>query len=82
MIMTVSDLDKMKVQDMPPFENAYERFMMLLEDFYISKSDGEERIKHELEKWDDEAKIQIINQLKKRCMESGIEFSKFDLLKL
>ena len=27
MIMTVSDLDKMKVQDMPPFENAYERFI-------------------------------------------------------
>ena len=82
MIMTVSDLDKMKVQEMPPFENAYERFMMLLEDFYISKSDGEERIKHELEKWDDEAKIKIINQLKERCMELGIEFSQSDLLSL
>lgn len=60
---TVIDLEKMKNQPCPPFENAYVYLISRLENDYISKSNGTDRIKQELLNWDNEARTLIILNL-------------------
>lgn len=60
---TLKDLNDMKNNKMSPFGNQYEFFFATLEDYYIAKMDGKERIKTELSKWDSEAQKEIVNIL-------------------
>ena len=45
---TLKYLNDMKNNKMPPFNSQYEFFFATLEDYYIAKLDGKERIKTEL----------------------------------
>jgi len=60
---TLNDLINMTNIKCQPFENQYNYLFLRLEDYYISKSDGINRIKAELSNWDDEAQNYIINNL-------------------
>ena len=60
---TLKDLNDMKNNKMSPFGNQYEFFFATLEDYYIAKMDGKERIKTELSKWDSEAQKEIVCKL-------------------
>lgn len=77
-----SELEAMKCKNCPPFENAYEHFIGLLEDYYISKYDGKERIAHELKNWDKSAQVQIVKVLIDRLGKTMIDFDPTDLLNL
>lgn len=79
---TMEDLEKMKLQSSIPFGNAYERLLMSLEDFYISKLDGVERIKNELKGWDKEAQLYIVDILIKRIDKEMMDFDPNDLHEL
>ena len=79
---TPVDLEKMKSQSCPPFQNAYVFFMNRLEDNYISKLNGKERIKQELSDWDSEARKQIIDILIERLSRELQDFDPTDLLDL
>lgn len=68
--------------DLPITKNAYEHFINLFEDYYISKSDGMERIKHTLNGWDAKARKTIILALMDRLKESGINFTTDDFTEL
>lgn len=76
---TIKDLEKMKLQSSIPFGNAYELLLMSLEDFYISKLDGVERIKDELKGWDKEAQLYIVDILIKRIDKELMDFDPNDL---
>ena len=52
-------------------KNSYNHLINTLEDYYISKLDGLERIKCELNNWDTEARKNIIIDLLKQLDESG-----------
>ena len=56
------DLEMMKNVSCKLFENQYKYLFRWLEDYYISKSDRKERIKNELEEWDKEDNIYIVNR--------------------
>jgi hypothetical protein len=59
---TLKDLEEMK--NVPAmFGNQYNLLLMTLEDFYIAKLNGLDRIKAELSNWDNEAKKVIVNEL-------------------
>lgn len=60
---TLIDLEEMKKMSMPPFGNQYDYLFATLEDYYIAKMDGIERIKAELQNWDKEAQKVIVNKL-------------------
>lgn len=60
---TISDLENLKNQACFPFGSAYDYLMATLEDYYIAKSNGTERIKKELENWDQESRKIIIDTL-------------------
>ena len=63
-------------------QNSFEHFMNKLEDYYISKSDGIERIKSELNKWDSKARKTIIIELMKRFEKTGIVITMSNLIEL
>lgn len=52
-------------------KNSFEHFINTLEDYYISKSDGMERIKNELNDWDLKARKTIIVALIKQLEKNG-----------
>ena len=73
----------MKNNKMSPFGNQYEFFFATLEDYYIAKMDGKERIKTELSKWDSEAQKEIVNILADIIESDGlIGFNRNDILSL
>lgn len=80
---TLKDLNDMKNNKMSPFGNQYEFFFATLEDYYIAKLNGKERIKTELSKWDSEAQKEIVNILAD-IIESDelIGFDRNDILSL
>ncbi len=65
---TIKDIEEMKNHKTKMFENAYNMLLMTLEDYHISKVDGAERIKQELNNWDDEAKQIILADLSRGRM--------------
>lgn len=80
---TLKYLNDMKNRKMPPFDSQYEFFFATLEDYYIAKMDGKERIKTELSKWDSEAQKEIVCKLAD-IIESDelIGFDRNDILSL
>jgi len=82
---TIRKMEKMGVDpriiEMFP-KNSYDDFVNLLEDFYISKSDGMERIKDKLNGWDIKARKTILIILMNRVKESGIIFTVEDVIEL
>lgn len=80
---TLKFLNDMKNNKMSPFGNQYEFFFATLEDYYIAKMDGKERIKIELSKWDSEAQKEIVNILADIIESDGlIGFNRNDILSL
>lgn len=80
---TIMDLEQMKNKSCPPFENEYEYFFSTLEDYYIGKSDGINRIKAELRKWDKDTASKIVEELINRMMNNGaVMFDVDDLSEL
>lgn len=80
---TLKFLNDMKNNKMLPFGNQYEFFFATLEDYYIAKMDGKERIKTELSKWDSEAQKEIVNILADIIESDGlIGFDRNDILSL
>lgn len=80
---TVKDLEEMKSKSMFPFENQYEFLFATLEDYYIAKTDGMNRIKIELSYWDTEAQKVIADRLIEIISESEIVgFDKNEILSL
>ncbi|MBD5456852.1 MAG: hypothetical protein HDR23_10415 [Lachnospiraceae bacterium] len=80
---TVKDLEEMKSKSMIPFGSQYEFLFATLEDYYIAKMDGINRIKAELSKWDTDAQRVIANKLVEVISESGIiGFDKNEILSL
>jgi len=80
---TLKDLEEMKNKTMFPFENQYDCLFARLEDYYIAKSDGVNRIKEELQNWDKESQQVIVNKLIDIISESGIiGFDKNKILSL
>ena len=80
---TLKYLNDMKNKKMPPFGNQYEFFFATLEDYYIAKMNGKERIKTELSKWDSEAQKEIVNILADIIESDGlIGFDRNDILSL
>lgn len=69
---TLKDLEKMKNETITPFGNQYDYLFARLEDYYIAKADGVNRIKAELQNWDKEAQQVIINELESIISASGI----------
>lgn len=80
---TLKDLEDMKNKSMIPFGNRYDFLFATLEDYYIGKMDGINRIKAELSNWDLEAQKVIANKLIDIISESGIiGFDKNEILSL
>lgn len=80
---TLKELEEMKSKSMVPFGNQYEFLFATLEDYYIGKMDGINRIKAELSNWDIEAQKVIANKLIDIISESGIiGFNKDEILSL
>lgn len=80
---TLKFVNDMKNKKMPPFGNQYEFFFATLEDYYIAKMNGKERIKTELSKWDSEAQKEIVNILADIIESDGlIGFDRNDILSL
>lgn len=71
---TILDIENMKKQDTKIFNNAYNYLIEMLADYYISKNDGEVRIKKELDNWDSVAQEVILLDLKKCVEKSNIKF--------
>jgi len=69
---TVSDLEKMKNEEIIPYGNAYTYTIDYFEDLYISKLNGIERIRQELKKWDKPAREIIIKEVISSVSKSGI----------
>ena len=65
----IKDLMKLKTIGCDPFENAYEELIMSLEDYYIAKSDGVNRMKFRLQDWDEESQLAILNEVANRIEE-------------
>ena len=78
---TFYDLERMKVQPCFPFGSAYSYFISRLADYYISKSNGIERIKYELQKWDAPTKAYIIDLVVDEINNTGIMFFDEDELR-
>lgn len=80
---TLKDLNDMKNNKMSQFGNQYEFFFETLEDYYIAKMDGKERIKAELSHWDSEAQKEIVCKLADIIESDGlIGFDRNDILSL
>ena len=63
-------------------KNSFDHFINTLEDYYISKSDGIERIKSALNDWDFKARKTIIIELMKRIEKTGIMITMSNLIEL
>lgn len=72
-MQTLTDLENMKNVKCQMFSNQYEFFIASLENDYIAKTDGLSRIKHELENWNGEAQVAIIEKLVRSISQSGIQ---------
>lgn len=80
---TLQDLAEMRNRTSIPFGTQYENFFARLEDYYIGKLDGKDRIRAELQDWDKEAQDFIVNELVARISESRIVgFDKNEILSL
>lgn len=75
---TIVDLENMKLQSCPPFVSVYEYFIESLSHHYTSKHDGKERIRNELNGWDKEAQLYIVDILIKR--QDMMDLNKNDFL--
>ena len=64
-MITIEDVIGMKEKDMRPFGTSYRWLFMTIEDYLISKFDGNNRVKQLLEDYDDQAKIYILHQFEK-----------------
>ncbi len=82
---TISKMQDMgvdkKIIDIFP-KNSFEHLINTLEDYYVSKINGIERIKSMLSNWDSKAKKNIIIELMKRFEETGIIITISDLIEL
>ena len=72
---TILDIENMKKQSTKIFDNAYNYLIKMLADYYISKNDGQVRIKKELDDWDSIAQEVILLDLKNCVEKSSIKFS-------
>lgn len=80
---TLRDLEDMKNKAMIPFGNQYDYLFATLEDYYITKMDGLDRIKSELRNWDKESQQVIVNKLVNIISENEItDFNKNEILSL
>ena len=80
---TKNDLEQMKQQQHIPFGTEYNYFISRLEGYYISKSDGVERIRAELIQWDKETQQIIAENLVENILTSGMScFDKNEILSL
>ena len=80
---TVSDLEKMKNEEIIPYGNAYIYTIDYFEDLYISKHNGIERIRQELKKWDKPAREIIIKEVISSVSKSGMRnFDQNELMDL
>lgn len=87
-VNTLDIIEKMKTEgidtriiDIFP-KNSFDHLINTLEDYYISKPDGMERIKRELNDWDLKARKTIIINLMKRLEETGIMMTMSNLIEL
>ena len=71
---TVANIVDMKNQPSQIFDTAYLCFIEHLADYYL-KSDGQERILHELKDWDADSQEIIIKDLADNLLEQGIELT-------
>lgn len=85
---TLDTITKMKAMGVAPCiinsfsKNKFEHFINTLEDYYISKPDGIERIKCVLNDWDLKARKTIIIELMKRLKKTEIMITMSDLIEL
>ena len=80
---TRKDLEKMKKEKCVPFGTEYDYFFGLLENYYIGKMNGVERIEAELRNWDKDTQHFIVNELVDRIAKSGIMgFDRNEILSL
>lgn len=80
---SLKDLYDMKNNKMPLFGNEYDYFFATLEDYYIGKMYGKERIKVELSHWELEAQKEIAYKLAD-ILEADelIEFNRNEILSM
>ena len=80
---TLKEIEEMKLIKTTPFGSQYDFFFHNLENNYISKSDGLNRIKAELMYWDIEAQRYIATKLINQILASGInDFNPKEILDL
>lgn len=80
---TFKNLEDMKKELCAPFGTQYDYFFEALADCYISKMSGIERIKAELEEWDNDTQQIIVYELIKVIEASGIiGFDRNEILSL
>lgn len=78
----MKDIERMFNTRSIPFGNAYDAYVIRLADYYISKSDGLERIKQELKEWDKGSKNVIVNDVVQKLQESGVKGFMKDFLEI
>lgn len=80
---TLKDLEEMKNKTIVPFGSQYDYLFTTLEDYYVAKPDGVNRIKAELQNWDKESQRFIVNKLVDIISDSGIiDFDRNEILSL
>lgn len=79
---TDKDIQELMNQETAVHGNAYNLLVMRLADYYISKSDGMERIVNELYKWDKGTRNAIINDVILKLEETGVKGFMKDFLKI
>ena len=69
---TMRDIKIMKAQPCTPFGSAYSYLIARLSDYYISKTNGIERIMNEIAEWDTPSQEHILNcvieEISKNCL--------------
>ncbi len=79
----IRDLEIMKETTCKPFGTEYEYLMSRLENNYIAKTDGVNRIRAELSDWDVESKKLILEELAERIIESRLlDFDRHEILQI
>lgn len=77
---TLSDLELLKTQPCFPFDSAYSYLICSLADYYISKTNGIERIQHELSQWDAAARAYILDRVIEEIRDYGCLVFEEDLI--
>ena len=72
---TIANIMEMKNTVHQFFGTEYLCFIERLADYYLSKSDGQERIFHELKDWDADSQEIIIKDLTDNLSEQGFELT-------